>query len=601
MTSDFLLEAGQQVRMRDGVSLAIDIYWPARDGSPLPGRFPVLLERTPYGKGRPVLNQAGEYFARHGYVVVMQDVRGRFDSEGDWYFLGEYEGRDGFDTMGWIHLQPWCDGNIGTLGLSYSATTQQALAVLKPEGLRSQFISDGGFDYFHRTVRHSGAFELGVMLPYVVRMAREGQDLAKDEKARAEFESELDGLRPWLDELPLREGESFLRHAPHEERWFFDMLTKSRRDAFWTQPMLSLRDHTADYPDIPVFFQTSWYGHHVWATIEKFKAISRGRTSPMRLLIGSWLHGYDDYARSYAGDVDFGRASAIDFNALRLMWFDATLKGIDNGLLGGSPVHYFTMGGGDGSRNAEGRLVHGGTWQEADSWPPPASKAASLYLHADGGLLREPPTVDQASRSFDFDPLDPVPTVGGGVQNGMFPALIQGGAYDQRGRDELWVCADTQPLADRLDALVFQTEPLQADLEITGAITVWLHVSSTARDTDFTAKLIDVAPSSPDFPGGFAMNLTDSVIRCRYRDGFDHDVWLTPGEIVEVTIEPQAISNLFVKGHRIRLDISSSNFPRFDVNPNTGEPCGLEEGSQVATNTVHMDAKHPSKLTFNTI
>ncbi|MEO5763108.1 MAG: CocE/NonD family hydrolase, partial [Vicinamibacteria bacterium] len=253
MPSDFLVEGGQHVRMRDGVSLAIDVYWPAHDGSPLPGRFPVLLERTPYGKRRAVLNQTGECFARHGYVVVMQDVRGRFDSEGDWYFLDEHEGPDGFDTMKWIHEQPWCDGNIGTLGLSYSASTQQALAVLNPPGLRSQFISDGGFDYFHRTVRHSGAFELGVMLPYVVRMAREGQDLAKDEKARAEFESELDGLRPWLDELPLRKGESFLRHAPHEERWFFDMLTKSRRDAFWTQPMLSLRDHAADYPDIPVF------------------------------------------------------------------------------------------------------------------------------------------------------------------------------------------------------------------------------------------------------------------------------------------------------------------------------------------------------------
>ena len=601
MTRDFILEGDGAVRMRDGVALSIDVYSPARDGVIRDGRFPVLLERTPYGKRRPVLNEAGEFFARAGYVVVMQDVRGRFASEGEWYFLSEQEGPDGFDTMAWIASQPWCDGNIGTMGLSYSTATQQALAVLRPPGLRSQFLSDGGYDYFHRTLRHSGAFELGVLLPYVIRLAREGPDLAKDPDRRAAFEAELEDLRPWLDRLPLRKGESFLRHAPREERWFIDMLTTSRREAYWTEPTLSLRNHVDAYPDLPIFFQTSWYGHHVWATIEKYRAIRRGRTSPMRLLVGSWLHGYDDFAKSWAGEVDFGPEAGVDFNALRKLWFDATLRGADNGILAGPEVHIFVMGGGGGGRDEVGRLQHGGRWRDETAWPPPASKPVTFHLHTDLSLRAEAPESDAPPRSFVFDPLDPVPTVGGGVQNGMFPALIQGGAYDQRGREELWACYDTTPLASRGDVLVFQTEPLAADTEVTGPIVVRLHVSSTAKDTDFTAKLVDVHPKSEAWPDGFAMNLTDSIVRCRYRNGFDREAWLTPGEIVEVVIEPQAISNVFERGHRIRLDISSSNFPRFDVNPNTGEPCGLERRAELATNTVHMDAVHPSSVTFNTL
>jgi putative CocE/NonD family hydrolase len=598
MTAGFLLEGDLSIRMRDGVSLKVDVYRPARGGVASPGRFPVLLERTPYGKRRAVLNKAGEYFAAHGYVVVMQDVRGRFASAGEWYFLSEQEGPDGFDTVGWIRDQEWCDGSVGTMGLSYSTATQQALAIERPEGLKSQFLSDGGYDYFHRTLRHSGAFELGVLLPYVIRMAREGPDLAQDPERRAAFEAELDGLRPWLDQLPLRKGASFLRHAPREERWFFDMLTTSRREAYWTQPTLSLKAHVDAYPDIPIFFQTSWYGHHVWATLEKYKALRKGRSSPMPLLIGPWLHGYDDYARTFAGEVDFGEEARIDFNELRRVWFDATLKGEDRGILSGAKVHIFVMGGGSGVRDTSGRIQHGGSWREEMDWPSSRIEETILYLHGDGGLKRQAPGSAIPPRTFVFDPLDPVPTIGGGVQNGMFPELIQGGPFDQRGREDLWVCYDTNPLAARPDVLVFQTEPLESDFEIRGEISVQLFVSSTAPDTDFTAKLIDVYPKSEAWPEGFAMNLTDSVIRCRYRSGFDREAWMKPDEVYEITIEPQAVGNLFARGHRIRLDISSSNFPRFDVNSNTGEPAGLEARIETATNAVHVDARNPSRLVF---
>lgn len=525
----------------------------------------------------------------------MQDVRGRFASEGEWTFLSEKEGPDGFDTMAWICAQPWCNGSIGTMGLSYSTATQQALAVLNPPGLQSQFLSDGGYDYFHRTLRHSGAFELGVLLPYVVRLAREGPDLARDPNRRAAFEAELDGLRPWLDRLPLRRGESFLRHAPQEEAWFFDMLTKGRRENYWKQPTLSLRDHVDRYPDIPVFCQTSWYGHHVWATIEKFKALRRERKSPMFLMIGSWLHGYDDFARSYSGEVDFGRNAAIDFDALRRRWFDATLKGKDNGMLAESRVKVFVLGGGSGAKEKEtGRLQHGGTWRDESKWPVASAQALRLYLHRDGGLRELPPVDDAPAREFRFDPANPVPTVGGGVQNGMFPGLIQGGAYDQRERQEFWTSRSQAPLAQRADVLVFQTEPLEADVVVCGSVTVRLFVSSTTPDTDFTAKLVDVYPPSDDWPEGFAMNLTDSIVRCRYRQGFDREVLLAQGEILEVVIEPQPIANVFRRGHRIRVDIASSNFPRFDVNTNTGEPVGLETRRAIAMNSVYVDAAHRS-------
>lgn len=595
-----VLEGGVRVRARDGVMLATDVYRPALGGAPAPGRFPVLLERTPYGKRRTVLNQAGDYFARAGYVVVMQDVRGRFESDGEWSFLSEQEGPDGFDTLEWIVDQPWCDGRIGTMGLSYSTATQQALAVLHPPGLRSQFLADGGFDYFHRTLRHSGAFELGVLLPYVVRLAREGPDLASDPAGREAFERELDGLRPWLARLPLRKGESFLRHAPREERWFFDMLHTSRRTAYWTQPTLSLRDHAVRYPDIPIAFQTSWYGHHVWATAEKFRALREGRTSPMKLWIGPWLHGYDDYARPCAGAADFGPEAPIDFNALRLRWFDATLKGEDDGILGGPSVRLFVLGGGTGRRTPgdSGRIDHGGRWRDETAWPPPDSVRRILYLHADGSLRDTKASEDDRPifREFVFDPDDPAPTIGGGVQNGMFPGFIQGGAFDQRGTAAFWTCRDERPLRERPDVLVFETEPLVSDVEIAGPVTVRLFVSSSAIDTDFTAKLIDVHPPGADWPEGFAMNLTDSIVRCRYRGGFDREAWLTPGEVIEIVIEPQPVANVFGRGHRIRLDVSSSNFPRFDVNTNTGEPSGLETRRERAINRVWVDASRPSRL-----
>jgi uncharacterized protein len=592
------------VRMRDGVRLATDVYLPARRGTPVVRRFPALLERTPYDKRRALLVQTARYFARRGYVTVLQDVRGRFASEGDWYFLAAVEAPDGFDTIDWITRQGWSDGTVGTMGLSYSTATQQALAVLKPPALKTQILLDGGYNYYHRTLRYSGACELGVLLPYVIRMARSGRELSRDPVARAAFDDAVAGAPSWLGRLPLRRGHSPLRLAPTYERWFIDMLTESDYTDYWKHPGLNLAEHVGEYPDIPVLLQTSWYGHHVWATTEKYVEFCRRHASPKRLLIGPWTHGYDDFGRSWCGEADFGVDAILDnLNDLRLRWFDHWLKGLSSGILDEPPVRIFVMGGGTGCRNLEGRIDHGGRWRDETEWPLARSRWTRFYLHPGGRLSPEPPPAEASPDGFTYDPADPVPTIGGNVQSpalggphaGRERQLIQGGAFDQRGRTDLWACRDRLPLEARADVLVFQTDPLEEDLEVTGPLTVKLWASSSAVDTDFTAKLLDVYPPSRDYPDGFALNLADGIVRARYRDGGEARL-INPGEIHLFTLQPQPTSNLFKAGHRIRLDVSSSNFPRFDVNPNTGEPPGRSRRTTVAHNTVHHDAAHPSHV-----
>jgi putative CocE/NonD family hydrolase len=597
--SAIAFDPGQPVRYdlrtRDGLALATDVYVPSLRGQALPGRFPALLERTPYSRRRPFLVQTARYFARRGYAVALQDVRGRFDSEGTWRFLDAAEAPDGFDTVAWIAAQPWCNGVIGTMGLSFSTANQQALAVLRPPGLATQFLLDGGYSYYHRTVRHNGAFELGVMLPYAYRTAREGRELTRDPAARREFERAFADYGTWLRQLSFQEGSLPLRLAPTYERWFLDAQRRADYDDSWKHPGLSLAEHIDAYPDIPVALEASWYGHHVWATTQKFAALRRRLSRPVHLWLGPWLHGYDDFARTFAGDVDFGVNATIELNDVRLRWFDQFMKGFDTGVLEEAPVRFFVMGGGSGRRTLDGRLDHGGRWRDASDWPPPDTRMTPLYLLPGGGLDERPPPEAFPPSEYVFDPSDPVPTIGGGTQASLLPGFIQGGGFDQRGRSDLWVCRDTEPLANRPDVLVFQSAPLEGDAEIAGPVVVQLWVASSAVDTDFTAKLIDVYPPSDDYPGGYALNLTDGILRMRYR-GFDRPSLLVSGGVYGVTLELQATANRFVRGHRIRLDISSSNFPRFDVNPNTGELPGAHTRLARARQQIFHDASRPSHV-----
>jgi putative CocE/NonD family hydrolase len=308
--------------------------------------------------------------------------------------------------------------------------------------------------------------------------------------------------------------------------------------------------------------------------------------------MGPWVHGGAE--DSHAGEAEFGPDARIKYLDLAKRWYDRWLKGIPNGAENVAPVRIFVMGGGDGHKTAEGRVFVGGHWRDEKEWPLSRAVTTNYYLGAGGALSPQPP-VASAPTSFQFDPKHPVPTLGGNISSSG--TLMTNGALDQRCRADYWPCeGDTRPLSARNDVLVFQSAPLEHDVEVTGRLVVKLWVSSDALDTDFTAKLVDVYPPNDDFPAGVDFNVEDSIVRARYRNSLEKAELMKPGEVYEVAIELYPTSLLFQRGHRIRLDISSSNFPRFDVNPNTGEPLNRNRRVAVATNTVYHDPQHPSHI-----
>jgi uncharacterized protein len=606
---DVILERDVMITTRDGVKLATDIYRPARDGRAVEGRFPVILERTPYDKSAvsrsertardPEPRDRGEiaaYFVRRGYVVCYQDCRGRYRSQGTFTKYLD-DGPDGYDTVDWLTRQPWCSGRVGTMGLSYAAHTQAALGCLDPPGLACQFLDSGGFSNAYLSgIRQGGAFELK-QATWAIKQAREAPEVIADPVARAAVER-VDAA-DWFTRMPWRRGHSPLAAAPDYEAYLLEQWQHGVFDEYWQRVGIWMAGFYDRYAAVPIIHMSSWYDAYTRTATENYRGLAAGGRGPQFLILGPWTHG--DRSVSFAGDVDFGAeatldgALAEDYRALRLRWFDRWLKGIENGVEREPRVRYFVMGGGSGRKDAAGRLDHGGGWKSAADWPLPGTQWTKFHLQADLSLAETAPTAGAAKLSYDYDPDHPVPTIGGTVTSG--DPVMAGGAFDQvEGPNFFGSREPYLPLASRPDILVFTTPPLQRDVEVTGPITVRLWVSSSAPDTDFTAKLIDWHPANLDYPGGFAMNITDGIFRVRYRRSWERPEMLTPGEIAEIVIEPFATSNLFKKGHRIRLDISSSNFPHFDVNPNTGEPEGLARRRHCAINSVHVDAEHPSHI-----
>jgi putative CocE/NonD family hydrolase len=310
--------------------------------------------------------------------------------------------------------------------------------------------------------------------------------------------------------------------------------------------------------------------------------------------MGPWVHGGN--TRSYAGEVEFGPEAAIDdfHRGFHLRWFNRFLKN-QREAESQLPVRIFVMGTGDGHKDENGRLLHGGYWRDEPGWPLPDTEFTSYYFHADGTLQASIPPQDVAPTTYRFDPAQPVPTIGGAFSSTS--PVFEPGAFDQRERPDFYGSVQPYlPLKARQDVVVFQTEPLKQAVTVVGPIKVELYVSSSAVDTDFTVKLIDVYPPTKDFPTGFEMNLTDGILRARYRNSPERQELLRPGEIYKLVLEPFPTANVFKKGHRIRIDISSSNFPRFDVNPNTGEPLGMNRRMQNADNSVYHDSSHPSRV-----
>jgi putative CocE/NonD family hydrolase len=591
---DHAVDRSIGIPMRDGVKLCLDVYRPALKGQALKGAWPVIVERTPYDKDRQSYSITGRYFAQRGYIFVVQDVRGRGASEGEFEFLRN-EADDGFDTMKWISEQAWCGERVGTMGISYTTATQQALAVRKPPRLATQVLFDGPYNYHSQTMRHGGACEYAIAFQYVIRMALTGKEANADPRIRRQLDTMWTELTRWMIHLPLRQGESPLRLTPGYEQWFFDMLTKSDYQEYWKTPDLAIDEYYDDYPDIPLLLETSWYGHHITATLDKYSELSKRHRTPKKLLIGTWLHGGDMFTQTFAGDVEFGADAAMpDNNSLRLRWCDQYLKGLKTGIEDEAPVRLFVMGGGSGKRDLLGRMMHGGKWRDEQEWPLARTRYTSFYMQPDGSLSTDRAPAGSAPSRYDFDPANPVPTVGGNFTNYGTTGFLEGGGFDQKSGTMSGDKSPKLPLAVRRDVLVFRTPPLEAGVEVTGVVTCRLWVSSSAVDTDFTVKLIDEYPPSGDYPDGYALNLGDSILRMRYREGRDKAVLMEPGQVYEVVIKPQATSNWFAPGHRIRLDVSSSNFPHYDINPNTGEPLGLNRCTEVARQTVYHDAVRAS-------
>jgi putative CocE/NonD family hydrolase len=549
--------------MRDGVVLRSNVYRPAGDG-----RWPVLLTRLPYGKDLPLGSSVLDpvQAARHGFVVIVQDTRGRFSSEGDWFPLRN-EAEDGHDTVQWAASLPYSDGQVGMYGASYFGFTQWSAALTAPPALKAIVPFITWSDPYNGLAFRGGALELGIQAHWHLQMGFDvllrlhRGDLPALGRAFHGLAQELDQLaREGYASLPLREFGPLVRQdvAPA----FFDYFRASTDRSELGFAAIGGRHHQAS---VPSFNAGGWYDIFLQDTIANYQAM-RDLGLPSKLLIGPWSHGSQ---RNPVGELSFGVASQaalidlrIDFQSLQLRWFDRWLKGADNGIMSEPPIQLFVMG-----ANA---------WRQLEEWPPPAAVPTQLYLR-EGGLLSTGAPGDERPEGYEYDPANPVPTRGGALLLGPeYPS----GPYDQRS------------LEARQDVLVFTSQPLERDTEVTGPVRVQLWAASSAPDTDFVARLCDVHPDGRSF------NLTDGIVRARYRD-WDSGAEPSPIEPDRpqcYDIDLWSTSNLFKAGHRIRLQVTSSSFPRWDRNPNTGHELGADTELAVARQTIFHDRERPSHL-----
>ncbi len=614
------------VSMRDGIRLATDIYRPARDGEPVEGRYPTILLRTPYDKTDRRYSEIADFFTPRGYAVVLQDMRDRYRSEGSgdyFHVVTPHTGEDGYDTIEWIAAQGWSNGRVGTVGSSYAGITQVRLALERPPHLTAIWPDVVPTNSFHNQSREGGAMQQHMFWALFIH-AQDAQDIADDPAKQTEVWNDLRDLRRRFQEGPPWErGQTALRHVPPLEQTLIDYSTRGAYDEYWARIENDFTRHWHLHADVPGTYSTGWYDPFPAADSEYFAAMAAQNATPQRLVVGPWSHVGMRGDATFCHDVDFGPESVWGVQRYfeeQLAFFARWLPDDATGQPDGeAPVRIFVMGGGSGRRTAEGKLDHGGRWREEQEWPLARAVRTPYYLHGDGSLSTEPPPADAEQRRFTFDPSRPVPTIGGLYCSiGELPAegagmeqawarllnpvlrlrdLLTPGPADQKESPAFFGSEEPYPrLSARPDVLVFQTERLTEPVEVTGPMTVHLWVSSSAPDTDFTAKLVDVHPANEDYPDGYDMLLNDSVIRCRYREGFDREVLMEPGVVYPVTIKLPPTSNLFDAGHRIRLDVSSSNWPRLDVNPNSGEPIGRHTHRVVAEQAVYSDAEHPSHV-----
>ncbi len=581
METTVKIDIDAPVPMRDGTVLRANIYQTASEEPQ-----PVLLTRLPYGKdlvlGTGFLDPVRA--AQSGYIVVVQDVRGRFRSEGEFEpFTHEFE--DGYDTVEWCARLPGCNGQVGMFGASYFGMTQWQAALENPPHLKALFPAISWGNYFNGTLMRGGAYEWGLWSHWVTdTLAVDGvvrkwrHNPLQLRAAIMELVGKMDTL---VDEgyqiLPLKDMKGLEDAAPY----FTRMLAEPPQSLYWAHLNLTGR---FDQVQVPVYLLGGWFDIFLGETLNIYRELKNAHPDPSdpnapRLIIGPWTHGFPG---NIVGDRDFGIAASglfinyrEDLTGLQLRWFNAVLQEKDREILKGPPVQIFVMG--------ENR------WRFYSDWPLPNAQMLDLYLASNGhansrqgdGMLALSKPSHSTPDHYLYDPENPVPTLGGAL---LMPGLFPPGPKEQA------------PVESREDVLTFTTEPLEADITVIGAVSVTVFVSSSAPDTDFVARLTDV------FPDGQSYNLTDGIIRASYRDAN----WAVPNAIRPQTMEPDRIyaltidmwatANTFARGHRIRLDLTSSNFPRWDRNLNTGNSGADSSEMSTALQTVYHDKDHPSVL-----
>ena len=566
------VETNLAAAMRDGVTLYADVYRP--DG---PGPFPTILQRTPYDKSSPLAAQMMDPIkaAKAGFALVIQDTRGRYTSGGEFYCFAD-DINDGYDTVEWAAAQPWSSGRVGMIGASYVGATQWLAATARPPHLAAIAPNVTASNYHDGWTYQGGAFELGFNVSWTLNQLTlanfQNVSGVKNipQARRADLLRAVDGMTDAFRHLPLRDF-PYLKGGLAD--YFYDWLEHPGFDDYWQK--LCIEDQHSNIA-APALNIGGWYDIFLGGTIRNFLGMRQnGATEDarrgQRLIIGPWQHS--SRGGSMAGSHYFGVAAdamALGLDEIHLRWFEHWLKGADTGLLDEPPVKIFVMG--------------DNVWRDEPDWPLARARTTGYYLHSggnantlhgDGQLSPEPPR-DEPPDVYLYNPANPVPTRGG--QLCCNPYFAANGAFDQ------------QEIEARPDVLVYSTPPLPQDTEVTGPVTVTLWAATSAADTDFTAKLVDVCED------GCARNLTDGIIRARYRDSMSQPSPVEPGRAYHYTIDLWATSNVFKAGHRIRLEVSSSNFPRFDRNTNTGGVIAADTELKPAVQTILHDAAHPSCL-----
>jgi putative CocE/NonD family hydrolase len=553
--------------MRDGTVLFSDVYRPTG-----PGSYPVLLMRLPYDKSeaQTYVYAKPEFYASHCYIVVIQDVRGQYTSEGIFYAFRD-EMQDGYDTVEWAAQLPGSNGKVGMYGFSYVGATQWLAATQKPPHLVAISPAMTASDYYDGWSYQGGAFSLAFNESWPLSsIAKTGSLRLGDQAIIDRMTAAIENLQKAYEYLPVSQFPWLSPDSKEAAPYFYDWVEHDTWDHYWKQ--WSLRTRYQDV-QVPALNFEGWYDVFLLGGIENFvnmrrKGGSETARNGQQLVIGPWIHLPWDRK---VGDFDFGREADNPIDALQIRWFDHWLKGQDNGLDKDPAVRVFVMG--------------ANTWRAADDWPIPGTEFTKYYLHSgsaansrfgNGTLATNEPDGTEPPDRYVYDPANPVPSAGG--HSCCTPDVAPVGPADQA------------KIEERADVLVYSTPPLEEPVEVTGPIELILYASSSAIDTDFTAKLVDVHPD------GRIVNLNNGIIRASYRDSLEDPEPIEPGKIYRYEIEIWPTSNLFRAGHQIRLEISSSNFPHYARNLNTGAEFGATSEMTKARQTIYHDAERPSHV-----